>query len=81
MNELPATRRVIRSKETGLWIDNEGKWTSDFDRARGFEGIVAAINAVESGSLENVQFVIRFGYSMQPDYVMDLFGSRPKSDD
>ena len=76
MIEIRPTRRLIRSKATGLWLDTDGQWTTEIDQARNFDGIVDAMHAVDLNSLKGVQFVIRFGYSSEPDLVVDLPDSR-----
>ena len=70
---LQVTRRAIRSKETGLWLGNNGQWTKEFAFALHFENISHAVFTAVQLNLREAEFVLRFDERGYWDIATDLF--------
>lgn len=67
--------KVIRSKERGLFLTNNGGWTDDFLRAQKFEDLAEARNVKSRLGLQQVELLFCSSEDGQPsqwDYTLPL---------
>ena len=51
-------KRVIRSKASGKYLQDDGAWSEDPEHAVCFEDLLSALKAVKKHELTNVELVL-----------------------
>ena len=67
-------KRLIRNRKTGLYLNDDGSWTGDWEKAAGFKGMRGVWAAKESYHLRSVDLVLVVGDkpSRQHDIILPL---------
>jgi hypothetical protein len=67
-------KRLIRSRKTGLYLNDDGSWTTDWQKAIGFDAFKGVWAAKEGFHLKEVDLVLVVGDkpSTQYDVILPL---------
>ena len=53
-------RRVIRHKQSGLYLTQAGGWTADLDQAHHLPSVVSGVRMSRTLELTNVELILKF---------------------
>jgi hypothetical protein len=71
-------KRVIKSRTTGLYLREDGAWTTESAEAQDFLDVRSAIEAQQRYSLRDCELMLQMGPEPSAEYDIALPLSQPK---